>query len=331
MPSLPDIPREFLSLSQRIGSDHLLVQGGGGNTSFKQDGVLWIKASGTELSRAGTDDIFVAVDESRALAELDGTGDGTCREAAIGSRSNNLPSIETTFHALLPHRFVFHYHSVRSLVHSIAIEGRQTLNDKLAGLNWVSVPYIRPGIPLSKEIRRAFLETNADIFVLENHGLIVAGSDCPRIAETIAELENRLDMPTRNVDAETGTPLSLQGWKPCPRAASLANDNLSRVRAAAGSYYPDHVVFLGPGIDVVTIEQLTPRSDCYGPAMVIPSVSSYLREEAPRAAESMLICLNDILVRIPDGWKLQPLSPEAEAELLGWDAEAHRKRMATQS
>ena len=39
-------------LSARIGADPLLVQAAGGNTSLKQNGVLWIKASGTWLKDA---------------------------------------------------------------------------------------------------------------------------------------------------------------------------------------------------------------------------------------------------------------------------------------
>lgn len=45
--------RENLSqLSAHIGADSLLVQAAGGNTSLKQDGVMWIKASGTWLKDA---------------------------------------------------------------------------------------------------------------------------------------------------------------------------------------------------------------------------------------------------------------------------------------
>ena len=36
-------------LSARVGSDPLLVQAAGGNTSLKDKGVMWIKASGTWL------------------------------------------------------------------------------------------------------------------------------------------------------------------------------------------------------------------------------------------------------------------------------------------
>ena len=55
--------RENLSqLSARIGADPLLVQAAGGNTSIKQDGVMWIKASGTRLKEASSKNIFVPLD-----------------------------------------------------------------------------------------------------------------------------------------------------------------------------------------------------------------------------------------------------------------------------
>ena len=40
------------TLSAKLGSDPLLVQAAGGNTSLKRDGIMWIKASGTWLRDA---------------------------------------------------------------------------------------------------------------------------------------------------------------------------------------------------------------------------------------------------------------------------------------
>ncbi len=48
----PTIFTAFRALSARLGQDPLRVQGAGGNTSIKSDGVMWIKASGTELADA---------------------------------------------------------------------------------------------------------------------------------------------------------------------------------------------------------------------------------------------------------------------------------------
>lgn len=57
-------------LSAKVGSDPLLVQAAGGNTSIKDEGVMWIKASGTWLRDADAKDIFVPLDFARLSAAL---------------------------------------------------------------------------------------------------------------------------------------------------------------------------------------------------------------------------------------------------------------------
>ena len=48
-------------LSAKIGKDLSLIQGGGGNTSIKEEDSMWVKASGKWLSDAETENIFVSV------------------------------------------------------------------------------------------------------------------------------------------------------------------------------------------------------------------------------------------------------------------------------
>ena len=62
--------QQLRSLSARAGADPLLVQAAGGNTSLKDNGIMWIKASGTWLKDAETRDIFVAVDHQAILTAL---------------------------------------------------------------------------------------------------------------------------------------------------------------------------------------------------------------------------------------------------------------------
>ena len=42
-----------------FGANPLLVQGAGGNVSWKEEDTLWVKASGTWLSDASAEDIFL--------------------------------------------------------------------------------------------------------------------------------------------------------------------------------------------------------------------------------------------------------------------------------
>lgn len=49
------------ALSADVGRNRLRTQAGGGNTSIKRDGVMWIKASGGQFADALDDDIMVPV------------------------------------------------------------------------------------------------------------------------------------------------------------------------------------------------------------------------------------------------------------------------------
>ena len=324
------LPPEFISLSQEIGARPLLVQGPGGNTSVKIDGQMWIKASGTELSEALDKNIFVAVDPAKAMEELDGAGDGSCRSALIDPECGLRPSIETTFHAMFDHRFVFHFHSVATICHAITEEGRAALAGKLSGLQWVSAPYRKPGIPLTKAIREAVGARDIQVVVLNNHGIIIVGDTIDEVRELIAEVERRLDLP---VLAEGGTGASASdhpGWKWVPEVAALATDPKLFQRAVSGTYYPDHVVFLGPAMPVLSSAELTQLNpnDFPVPAVLVEGEGVCLKSDAKPAQRAMLDCLYNVLARIPAGWTLLPIGEAAEAELLNWDAEKYRQALA---
>jgi rhamnose utilization protein RhaD (predicted bifunctional aldolase and dehydrogenase) len=93
-------------LSFVLGDNPLLVQGGGGNTSIKDGQKLWVKASGTWLSRAGGENIFLDVD---IPVVLERTRLGIEDLSDLG-KNGMRPSIETPLHALMPQRVVLHLH-----------------------------------------------------------------------------------------------------------------------------------------------------------------------------------------------------------------------------
>ena len=53
---------EMLSFCAEIGMNRLLVQGAGGNASWKENNTLWIKASGMWLVDAKSHNIFLPID-----------------------------------------------------------------------------------------------------------------------------------------------------------------------------------------------------------------------------------------------------------------------------
>ena len=127
--------KALAEFSARIGSDPEQVQAGGGNTSLKLDGTLWVKASGFWLADATKSDLFVPVDTARVLDAIDGGDEGDVRAATIADKNpaGLRPSIETSLHALLPHRFVVHTHSVRTIAIAIRKDAEARFAERFPG------------------------------------------------------------------------------------------------------------------------------------------------------------------------------------------------------
>jgi rhamnose utilization protein RhaD (predicted bifunctional aldolase and dehydrogenase) len=314
---------EFKALSAMLGSDPLQVQGPGGNTSIKDGSVMYIKASGTELAEAESKNIFVAVDRDAAVLEaFEKAGDGSCKDTVLDTSHGLRPSIETTFHAAFDHRVVAHTHSVATIAHAISPEGRKEATSKLAGLNFVMVPYAKPGLPLTRKIL-ARIKPETQVVVLQNHGLICAGDSVEEVKALIADVEKRLALPPRSTDAKPATAAAPKGFS-WSDYGWLAQDDTAFARAKSGTYYPDHVVFLGPCL---------PTSDHDGnpPAILQEGQGVLIKDNATPVQIAMLACVSDVLSRVQDGWGVDPIGPEAEAELLDWDAEKYRQALAARA
>ncbi|GFE66507.1 class II aldolase/adducin family protein [Litoreibacter roseus] len=313
------IPDDFLALSARLGSDRLQIQGPGGNSSIKIGSEMWIKASGKMLADARTEDIFVGVDLAKAVAEAHGHGDGTCRDAVIDPSQTLRPSIETTFHAALDWPIVFHTHSVNTITHAISPDGLEALKESLSDLRPGCVPYAKPGRDLTTQIL-ASVQPDSQVIVLQNHGLICCGTTVAEVDALVQKVERRLALKRRTVlgvPPETDPP---DGFDWVGEAGELARNERCFNMATSGSLYPDHVVFLGPAL---------PKQPMDGaPAFLIPNVGVALRKDATKTQRAMLICLADVLERLPENWTVTPIGEAAEAELLDWDAEKYRQALA---
>jgi rhamnose utilization protein RhaD (predicted bifunctional aldolase and dehydrogenase) len=313
---------DFRAFSAALGKDPLRVQGPGGNTSIKAGDVMWIKASGTELADAVEKPIFVAVDRNAAKAQAGGAGDGSCKDTVLDPDNTLRPSIETTFHAALDWAVVAHTHSIAALTHAVSPEGRIALDAKLKGLPFVRVPYAKPGLPLTQQIM-ARVTAETQIIILENHGLICCADSVAATAQIMDEVEARLAMPVHDTDFQTPSEPPLNGFT-WAAESWLAQNTSTADLIVAGSYYPDHVVFLGPAL---------PQGDHDGtpPAIVQKGIGILIRDGATSSQKSMLRCLSDLFSRLPADWTPSAIGTEAEVELLNWDAEKYRQALAART
>ena len=118
-------PAELIEVSARIGEDIDLVQGAGGNSSVKVGEVLWVKASGTWLAAAREQPIFLPLDLGVIHRGVAAGADDPIAPALLGGApaGSLRPSIETSLHALLPHRLVLHVHSVNLIAWAVRADG----------------------------------------------------------------------------------------------------------------------------------------------------------------------------------------------------------------
>lgn len=324
-------------MSARVGRNMLLVQGAGGNSSLKQDDVLWVKASGTWLADAEKKDIFVPVLLSAAREALAG-GDERIPLAAPGPLR---ASIETSLHALLPHRVVLHVHAVNTIAWAARHDAREDFATRLNGLAWRHLDYHHPGLPLARAVSAIVAHHDIDVLILGNHGLVVGADTCDEAEALVHEVEARLALPVREAPAANQTALQrlCAGTAYClPHDAgchAIATDPFSRAIATGGSLYPDHVVFLGPGLPTIdSVEGLAAmlaRAEASGlPAPVAalaPGLGAIIRSDASPGADAMLSCLALVTSRLPLDADIIYLSSQHEQMLLNWDAERYRQQL----
>jgi rhamnose utilization protein RhaD (predicted bifunctional aldolase and dehydrogenase) len=321
--------RETLrKLSARIGADPLLVQAAGGNTSIKQDGVMWIKASGTWLKDAAANDIFVPLDLIRlraALAADDPDGESCIRFVRDDLNPSGLrPSIETSVHGLMPQAVVLHVHCVNTIAWAIHADAENLLTQKLKGVSWAFIPYARPGLMLSKTIRQR-LEPGCNVLVLGNHGLVVAAETVAKAERLLNEIVTKLQRPARTTDDPDLGALAAIARGSDYISATMLETHAAALDPAALSpggekvFYPDHVVFLGPKIST--------EISSGGPAVVVPGKGVLIHKNAKAAVEPMVRCLADVMRRVEPNAKLAALSDIDIDQLLNWDAEKYRQAL----
>jgi rhamnose utilization protein RhaD (predicted bifunctional aldolase and dehydrogenase) len=323
---------ELEVLSSRLGNNPMLVQGAGGNTSIKNHSTLWIKASGKRLADALREPIFIAMDRVKLLTKI-AHDEHDLDGCALSPESKLRPSIETSIHALMPHRVVIHVHSIRALSWACYSDITELMR-RLDGLSCEFISYCRPGMPLTNEIIKKTNGVIPDVLILGNHGLIVAAESCDKAEQLLLEVETRMEnykreSPAYNFDLlkrlVTSTPYRLPKYS---QAHDLANDYLSFNIATKGSLYPDHVVFLGRG--VVGIKSLTVfkkivQDYSHPPLLLIESIGALVSKGASEDAEEMILALALVSMRMQSSHGLRYLTFDQESELCSWEAELFRK------
>lgn len=221
----------LVEYSRKYGSDPDLVLAGGGNTSMKENGVLYVKGSGCALSSIEPEN-FVKMDIAALLdivnkeyPEEDSAREAAflkdCGDAKLPGEESKRPSVEALLHALFPQRYVLHLHP--ALVNGLTCgnEGEKKAAELFPDAIWV--PACKPGYTLAKLLSDKLGE-ETDTVLLQNHGVFFA-SDTPEGLESL--LSGMID--------------TLKAQLPGELPEILDDVDISK------PFTPDHIVYCGLG------------------------------------------------------------------------------------
>ena len=170
----------FITYSEKIGKNFLFCQGPGGNTSIKIEDSIYIKKSGHLLSNSKNNETFKKV----SLSKITNFYNNISKD----EKFDKVLSIETPLHVMLESKYVFHYHSIASILISSIYE-KNRLNKILIKNKILPVEYIRPGINLAKYMISKNKDYSFKSYFLYNHGIVVEGQNVKKIYKVINDLE----------------------------------------------------------------------------------------------------------------------------------------------
>ena len=286
---------ELIAHSVKIGTNLDFVQAAGGNTSYKQDGLITVKASGKRLKDAASKNIFVTLDITSLTEDLILSTENFSHL----SQGELAPSIETNFHILLKNKFVTHVHSIGSIAVGVSSELARSLTNLWDQLNLKIIPYVRPGIELAKQIVKV-QDFQKSQLLLQNHGIIVSGNSFQEIEDFLGTFEAEVLRIIENLPASESNP----SWVEI---------------LTSGVLTPDEAVFLGESPFVASNKE-SERFITINSNHII-SIPENFHKDQKKLAE-FYIRLAKILDRKVT---VNYLEPNEVVELLNWDKEILRK------
>ena len=342
-PKMTSNHQDIKKLCAILGKDRLLVQGAGGNISWKEDDVLWVKGSGTWLANADKEDIFVPVNLTGTIASLS-QANFDSKPHVIGEQKLR-PSIETFLHALMPQKIVVHLHAIDVLAHLVSRDSEASIQRlfreaKQSAINASFVEYQKPGQDLAWAIDRALKhQPNTNVVLLKNHGIVIG-------CNSTQEIQQLLQIIT-DICKYNNVPQKVPSLEKLPEVANeiaeryvtfpdisvqaLALDpSLFKRLQADWVLFPDHAIFLGPKAFSYTswADFLASDLGVIPELIFIENVGVFVKPDFSLAKTAQLRCYFDVISRVAPEADLEPLDDEAIYVLLNWDAEKHRQQMS---
>ena len=324
-------------LCQKISKDRLIIQGAGGNVSWKTETSLWIKLSGAWIEDAQNKNIFgsISLDKLNELIEQK----KFFVDATLMDQDNVRPSIEVMLHAIIRKRYVFHLHMVE-VVAALINESEQLLESLLKyDLTAQIIPYRKPGEELAAAVFQSMsLHPDCNLLCLENHGVVLFSDDINEIESQITLLQKickkeifRINKLSKQNISQVIYNTDYKLLDSSQMNSIVFSDEIYSQLNYLWPICPDHLVFLGPRpylYDHFDTFLESVNASFQSPLIFVKNRGIYIHKDIfTKIHLIQLQCFVDILLRL-DRYKGIPVIPNNEIQkLLNWDAEKYRQQM----
>jgi len=319
-------------ISKYCGERFDLVQAGGGNTSVKINNLMFIKASGYNLSNIDENNGYVTIDNTILLEDIK---NNLVKEVTeYNFIGNKRGSIETFMHSILK-KYTIHLHPIQINRILVSKEAKTIINEIYP--NSLVIDYFTPGIKVCNEIKEKY--NNENVIFLINHGIIIT---CDKYDEIYNLLEEVLEK------FESYQHLDFSKYKNTNKITALVNDlfktnNVSYLcEDTMIQYYlnnklelfkesitfPDFLIYCGLEtlFDLSYMEEYKNKYNEH-PKIIIDNGTIYINSNSISKCKDIEEVLKSNLIILDTELDKNVLSFEEICFLNNWDAEIYRKNI----
>ena len=321
---------EFKQISKYCGERFDLVQAGGGNTSVKVNELMFIKASGYNLTNIDESNGYVVVNNKILMEDIHNNSVKAVNE--YNFIGNQRGSIETFMHSILK-KYTVHLHPIqinRILISSCAKQVIEKIYPSA-----LIIDYVTPGIKVCDKIKEVYHDQNV-IFLL-NHGVIITHDSIAEIYKILGDVLVRF---------ETYQQLNLGKYKGTNMISEAVNNtfNVSNVSylcqdEVINKYFIENVELFKQNItlpDVLIycgvkclfgIDNMAEYKNMFleAPKIIIEKGSIYINSHSLTKCKEIEEVLRSNLIILDSTHDKIYLDSDEICFLNNWDAEKYRK------
>lgn len=215
--------KDFIELSNNLGSDINLCQHTGGNISVKAGDYMLIKASGVHMKNVSRVDGYSIVRPNT----MNNITSSERYDALFESElfyTGKRPSMEVGLHALLK-KYTIHLHPVYLTALLCLGNSEEIIKELYKGYKYNYLPYTTPGYSLFKDLEN--LDAKSDIIFLQNHGVVISS-------------DSKQEALLTTIDIVGQAQKYLQEQIPNFRSFTL---DFAKEKRSPYFYFPDAVIF----------------------------------------------------------------------------------------